>query len=93
MIRDSPLAGQKPTFDARVRPAKDVRDGMDTALPQGSWAQLRSSRTERHQCAKSMVHPIFATPIFNGEFGLLNLFGVVVGIAPRATMRFAPDDP
>lgn len=50
-------------------------------------------RTDRHRCAKSMVHPIFATPIFDGELACLNLFGVVVGVAPRATMRFAPDDP
>jgi hypothetical protein len=40
-----------------------------------------------------MVHPIFATLIFDGELACLNLFGVVVGIVPRATMRFAPDDP
>lgn len=40
-----------------------------------------------------MVHPVFATLIFDGELACLNLFGVIVGIAPRATMRFAPDDP
>jgi len=40
-----------------------------------------------------MVHPIFATLIFDGELACLNLFGVVMGTAPRATMRFAPDDP
>lgn len=55
---------------------------MDTALPPGNWARLRASRTERHRCAKSMVHPIFATLIFDGELACLNLFGVVVGIAP-----------
>ena len=37
--------------------------------------------------------PHFATLIFDGELACLNLFGVVVGIAPRATMRFVPDDP
>ena len=37
--------------------------------------------------------PFFATLIFNGELACLNLFGVVVGVTPRTTMRFAPDDP
>lgn len=40
-----------------------------------------------------MVHPVFATLNFDGELACLNLFGVIVGIAPRAMMRFAPDDP
>jgi transposase-like protein len=48
---------------------------------------------QRHPCSAPMVHPVFATLIFDGELACLNLFGVVVGIAPRATMRFAPDDP
>ena len=36
----------------------------------------------RRERAKSMVHPIFATLIFDGELACLNLFGVVVGTAP-----------
>ncbi|WP_168787310.1 hypothetical protein [Paraburkholderia aromaticivorans] len=45
------------------------------------------------RACKSMAHAIVATLIFDGELACLNLFGVVVGTAPRATMRFAPEDP
>jgi hypothetical protein len=50
-------------------------------------------QTRTASTCQSMVHPIFATLIFDGELACLNLFGVVLGIGPRATMRFAPDDP
>lgn len=42
---------------------------------------------------KSMVRPIFATLIVDFMVACPNLFGVVVGTVPRATMRFAPVDP
>jgi Transposase zinc-binding domain len=42
---------------------------------------------------KSMVRPIFATLIFDVVLACLNLFGVVVRTASRATMRLAPEDP
>ncbi|MPW08639.1 hypothetical protein GCT19_23745 [Paraburkholderia sp. CNPSo 3155] len=39
------------------------------------------------------VHPSFATPDLDVVLACLNLSGVVVGTAPRATMKFAPVAP
>ena len=40
------------TFAMQPQRTAYGRDGMDTALPPGKWAQSRAPRTERHQCAK-----------------------------------------
>jgi hypothetical protein len=73
--------------DLNTGPAID-RDGPP------SEAYAREIRQGiQHPQQESMVLPVFATLIPMLWLACVNLFGVLKGITPRATMRVAPNEP
>lgn len=56
-----------------------------------NFAAIRTTFREEQQ--ESMVLPVFATLIPILWLACVNLFGVLKGITPRATMKVAPDEP